>query len=137
MPITFFCLFSTLQNINTKRSPNATKLFEDFFWQEETSEASSGHEKMLVGPTRHQGTPGAFGASWWVVGPMGIASNYLQLYKYSKIPKTLGESTKHFSSHRKFQNHEIQSGGLFRHSAGGGNDHGGVLHHPCCPSDDA
>ena len=42
----------------------------------------------------------------------------LRLYKYSKIPKTLGESRK-YSFRRKFQNHEVQSRGLFRYSAGG------------------
>ena len=31
------------------------------------------------------------------------------LYKYPNIPETLGESTKHNSSCRKFENHEIQS----------------------------
>ena len=31
MPVVVFCLFFVLQNINIKRSPNAMKLFGDFF----------------------------------------------------------------------------------------------------------
>ena len=39
---------------------------------------------------------------WWVVGPTGTPLTYLRLYKYSKIPKNLGESTKYFFRRRKF-----------------------------------
>ena len=31
MPVVVFCLFFVFQEISTKRSPNATKLFDDFF----------------------------------------------------------------------------------------------------------
>ena len=109
------------------------KLFGNFFCPEETQGGQEVGQRRTVGPTRHQGVPKAPGVPWWVVGPTGGFSTDLQLYKYSKIPETLGESTKYFFRRRKFQNHEIQSGGLFRHSAGGGNDHGGVHNHPCSP----
>ena len=82
---------------------------EDFFWTEDTQVAKEVHQRRPVGPTRHQGALEGPGAPWWVVEPMGSFSTDLHLYKYSKIPKTLGESTKHFSSCGKFQNHEIQS----------------------------
>ena len=49
------------------------------------------------------------------------------LYKYPNIPETLGETTKINSSHRRVQNHQIQS----RHY------HGGVHHVHWCLSDDA
>ena len=42
-------------------------------------------------------------------GAHGVSCTASQLYKYPNIPETLGESTKHNSSCRKFQNHEIQS----------------------------
>jgi len=71
------------------------------------------HWRRPLGSTRHQGAP------WWVVEPRESFSTDIHLYKYSKIPKTLGESMEHNSSRRKFQNHEIQSRGLFRHSTGG------------------
>ena len=35
MSVVVFCLFLVLQNISTKRSPNATKLFGDFFGPED------------------------------------------------------------------------------------------------------
>ena len=53
---------------------------------------------MDVGPTRHQGMPEAPGTPWWVVEPMGSFSTNIRLCKYSKIPKTIGESTKYFSA---------------------------------------
>ena len=60
--------------------------------------------------------------------PESVASRTASfLYKHHNIPKTLGESTKHNSSCRKFQNHEIQS----RHH------HGGVHHPHWCLSDAA
>ena len=31
MPVAVFCIFFVFQEISTKRSPNATKLFGDFF----------------------------------------------------------------------------------------------------------
>ena len=73
---------------------------------------------MNVGHTRHQSMPGASSALWRVVGPMGTVLTYLELYKYSKIAETLGESKKYFFYRCKFQNHEIQSRGLFQYSAG-------------------
>ena len=133
-----FCLFFTSQNIPTKRSPNTTKLFGDFSGPEDNLGAKEAPEGRSVGPTRHQGTPGGPGAPWWVVGPQGyVSSTASRLYKYPNIPETLEESTKHNSSHCKFQNHEIQSRALFRHSTGGEHDHGGVHHPHWCSSDDA
>ena len=42
--------------------------------------------------------------------PTSVASRTTSLlYKYPNIPQILGESVKINSSHRKFQNHEIQS----------------------------
>ena len=76
---------------------------EDIQWAKEVPER--GHEVS----TRHHGAPGGPGAPWWVV-PSSVTSRTASLlYKYPNIPKTLGESTKINSSHRKFQNHQIQS----------------------------
>ena len=36
VPVAVFCLFFTSQKINTKRSPNAAKLFEEFSGPENT-----------------------------------------------------------------------------------------------------
>ena len=77
--------------------------------------------------TRHQGAPGGPSAPWWVVPTLAASRTSSLLYKYPENPKKLGELTKHNSSRRKFQNHEIQS----RHH------HGGVHHPHWCLSDDA
>ena len=42
-----------------KSSPNATKLFDDFFGTKEALEASWEGQKVKVVATTHQGTPGA------------------------------------------------------------------------------
>jgi hypothetical protein len=87
---------------------------EDIGWAKEVPKG------CLEGGTTHLGAPGGPGAPWWVV-PTSVASRTASLlYKYPNIPETLGESTKHNFSHRKFQNHEIQS----RYH------HGGVQHPP-------
>ena len=132
-----FSTFFTSQKINIKRSPNATKLFVYFFGPEDNSGAKEAPEGRPVEPTRHQGTPGGLGTPRWVVGPTGVSSTASQLYKYPNIAETLGESTKHNSSRRKSQNHEIQSRALFRHSDGAEHDHGGVHHPHWCSFDDA
>ena len=58
---------------------------------------------MPVGSITHQGAPRE------VVGPMGVSYTATLPYKFQNILETLGESMKHNSSCRKFQNHEIQS----------------------------
>ena len=106
----FSACFFTSQEINTKRSPNATKLHRDFFWT----------SRHLMGPgcawgcseesTTHQGAP------WWVVPTSGAPRTASLIYKYPNIPETLGESAKINSSRREVQNHQIQS----RHHLGWG-----------------
>ena len=57
---------------------------------------------------------------------------------YSQIfPNQPGEPRKHFSTAATFYTHEIPSRGIFRRPAGGGFDHGGLLHQLYCPSDEA
>ena len=79
------------------------------------------------GGITHQGAPGPPGTPRWAV-PTSVASRTASLlYKYLLAPEALGESMKINSSHRKFQNHQIQS----RHH------HRGVHHPHWCLSDDA
>ena len=61
------------------------------------------------GGTTHQGTPGGPGAPWWVVPTSGAPRTASLLYKYPQNPITLEASTKYSSSHRRVQNHQIQS----------------------------
>jgi hypothetical protein len=123
----FFACFFTSRKINTKRSPNATKLFGDFFW---TRRHLLGQRSTRGGLRGEHNPPGhALGPTLtWCVVPTSAASRTASLlFKYPENPKTLGESTKHNSSRRKFQNHQIQS----RHH------HGGVHHPHWCLFDDA
>ena len=57
---------------------------------------------------------------------------------YSQIfQNPTGSPQKYFSAAASLCSREIPSGDLFRYSAGGGIDHGGLLHQHHCPSDEA
>ena len=58
VPAVVFCLFFTLQEINIKRSPNATKLLEDFFWARKKPVGQGSTWGLLKGSITHQGAPG-------------------------------------------------------------------------------
>ena len=100
---------------------------EIFYGPKDTQWAKGAPGGCSEGSTTHQGTPGGLGAPWWVVPTSDAPRTASLLYKYLENTKTLGESMKHNSSHRKFQNNQIQS----RHH------HGGVHHPHWCLSDDA
>ena len=102
VPVVVFCLFLLFQQISTKRSPNATELFDNFFWTRETLEVSGGDQK----------------------------ANH---YKFSKIGKPTESHPKHFFHRRNFLFFRDLIWGLFGYSVGERIDHGGLLHHPCCP----
>ena len=103
-----------------------SKTFCGFFWTRRHPVGRRSTWGCSEGSTTHQGMPGGPGAPWWVVPTSAASRTASLLYKYPNIPKTLGESTKINSSHRKFQKHQIQS----RHH------HGGVHHPHWCLSDD-
>ena len=62
MPVAVFCMFFTSQEINTKRSPNASKLFVNFFGPEDVQWVGEAPGGCSEGSTTHQGTPGGPGA---------------------------------------------------------------------------
>ena len=62
MPVTVFLLVFTSQKINTKRSPNAAKLFEDFFGPEDIQWAKEVPEGSSEESTTHKGALGGPGA---------------------------------------------------------------------------
>ena len=122
-----FSMFFTSQEINIKRSPNATKLYDDFLstkrkklgpgctWGESRGgDNPPGHAKR---PTRA------------LVGcaHLGCPPDRLFALQIPKNPETLKASMKYSSSRRRVQNHQIQS----RHH------HRGVHHFHWCLSDDA
>ena len=120
-------MFFTSQEININQSTNGMKLYDDFLWAKRKQMGPGCTWGSPEEGTTHQGAPGGPGAPWWVVPTSGAPWTVSLLYKYPNILETLGESTKINSSHRRVQNHQIQS----RHH------HGGVHHFHWCLSDDA
>ena len=70
-------------------------------------------------------------------GPLEAPPTYFFLLYISMYPpKDRGRSQKPNSTAATFCIHEIPSWGLFQSSAGGGIDHGGLLHHHPSPSEE-
>ena len=90
----------------TKSIPNGVQMqwnfLENFSRREGTTWAKEVPEGSPQGGTTLMGALGGLGTPWWAV-PTSVASCTTSLpYKYPNIPETLGESTKHNSSRRKF-----------------------------------
>ena len=132
-----FLLVFTSQKIHIKQSPNSVKLFGDFFGPEENlgAKEAPGGGPWGTQPTSARQRPLARPGGLW--GTWGSPAPPLRSRNTQILSKPYGESTKNNSSCRKFQNHEIQSRALFRHSAGGEHGHGGVYPPHWCSSDDA
>ena len=124
----FFAYFSVSQKRNTKRVQTEWNLRERDFWNKRDPEdlewtsrnnrggheagrraCPPGHAPTLVGPS-------------WLHRPTSFA------YIYSYTLETSREPQNHFSTAATFYTHDIPSRDLFRWSAGGGFDHGGLLH---------
>ena len=88
MPVAIFSMFFTSQEINIKRSLNATKLHDDFYGPERRQWALVAPGGSLEEGTTHQGAPGGLGAPWWVVPTSGAPRTASLLYKYHNIPET-------------------------------------------------
>ena len=83
-------MFFTSQEFNTKRIPNATKLYEYFLWTRRHPMGQGSAWGCSEGWTSQQGTQGGPGAPWWLVPTqvtppsVGLGSrNYLIWYKKS------------------------------------------------------
>ena len=98
MRVAVFAMFITLQEINIKRSRNATKPHDDFYGPEGRQWALVAPGGCPEGGTTHQGAPGPPGVPRWVVPTLVASCIASLLYKYPNIPETLGESTKIKSS---------------------------------------
>src|SRR4051812_32052607 len=120
-------MFFTSQEINIKRSLNATKLHDDFLWAKRKAMGPGCTLGMSRGGHNPPGHAGGPGAPWWVVPTSGAPRTASLLYKYHNIPETLEQASKYSSSPRRVQNHQIQS---IHH-------HGGVHHFHWCLFDDA
>ena len=133
----FFAFFSISKKQNIKRSPNGMKPSGKLFLERKQSTGLGVHVKEASRKPRGWGACpppwGAPPASW---GPRG-SPDVLPAPIYTYVcPYDQNRSQKPNSTTATFCIHEIPSWGLFRSSAGGGIDHGGLLHQQHSPSDE-
>ena len=127
----FFANFSVSQKRNIKRNPNEMKPSQGFFLEQTQSRRLGVDIKEAARRTRGR-----------VARPPPLwaprsSTNLLLSPIYTHIPwKHPREPRDHFSTAATFCTREIPSLGLFRLSAGGGIDHGGLLHQHHSLSDD-
>ena len=131
--IVVFCLF---QCFAEKEYQTEWNLRESYFWNkrnpedlEWTSRKQRGGHKAGGCAQGGRHAPTLVG-SLWIRWPTSFAYIYPCTLKTSKEPRN------HFSTAATFYTREIPSWGLFRCSAGGGIDHGGLLHQHHSLSDD-
>ena len=107
-----------------------------FLGPEDIQRAWSARRQRHEAATRSEGTPrGVAPPPLWA--PRDSTDLFLPP-KYSQISQNLpGDPQNHFSTAATFYTREIPSRGLFLRPAGGGFDHGGLLHQHHCLSDEA
>ena len=125
----FFAYFRVSQKKNIKRSPNGMKPSGTWFLQRTRSRRLGPYVKQPTGKPRGRGRaypPRARPPPSWA--PCCSTDVLLPpIYTYVP-PNDQIRSQKPNSTAATFCTHEIPSWGLFRSSAGGGIDHGGLLH---------
>ena len=135
--VVFFCLFQCFAEKEYQTESKRNETFERvIFGTNVIQETWSGHQGSSEGVTRQEGAPQGVGAPPTLVGPSQLHRPTSFTYIYSYTLKTSRRSTKPLFHQRTFYTHEIPSWGLFRCSAGGGIDHGGLLHRHHSLSDD-
>ena len=82
------------------------------------------------------GAPTPLGTPSTLMGPSLLHLRTSSSYIYPRTPQTSGAPRKPNSTTATFYTREIPSWGLFRRPAGGGIDHGGLLHQHHSLSDD-
>ena len=134
--IVVFAYFSVSQKRNIKQSPNGMKPSGEFFWNKhdpEDLEWTSRKKQGCHEAGRRACPLGTPPPSWAPCSSTDLLISPI----YTLIPwKHPGEPQNHFSTAATFCTREIPSGDLFRWSAGGGLDHGGLLHQHHSLSDD-
>ena len=138
VPVSVFSpCFSVSQKRNTKRGPNGMKLLRWFFLDQKTSRGLGPYVKTSTRRARGRGArlpPWARPPPSW--GPR-CSTDVLLPPIYTYVPPNYQiRSQKPNSTAATFCTREIPSWGLFRRPAGGGIDHGGLLHRHHSLSDD-
>ena len=133
----FFAYFRVSQKKNIKRSPNGMKPSGTWFSEQTWSRGLGVYVKKSTRRARGTGArlpPWARPPPSW--GPRCSTDVLLPpIYTYVP-PNHQSRSQKPISTAATFCTREIPSWGLFRRSAGGGIDHGGLLHQHHSLSDD-
>ena len=129
--IAIFCLFQCFAEkeyqTESKRNKTSARIY---LGTNTIQETWSGSQRRNEEATRQEGAPPP---SW----PPRSSTDLLLSPIYTLIPwKHPGEPWNHFSTAATFCTREIPSWGLFWRSAGGGFDHGGLLHQHHSLSDD-
>ena len=132
MPVSVFSLFLSFVEKEYQTESKRIKTFTMIFLgPEDTQETWSASQKSHEAAARVEGTPPTLWAPRWPLD-LGLPPIYSHIFqKHQKHPR------KHFSTAATFCSREIPSWGLFWHLAGGGFDHGGLLHQLYCPFDEA
>ena len=134
----FFCLF---QCFAEKECQTESKRNETFgrviFGTNVIQRTWSGRQTINKEATRQEGAPTPLGAPSTLVGPSWLHRPTSSSYIYTYVPPNRRRAPrKPNSTTATFCTREIPSWGLFRRSAGGGIDHGGLLHQHHSLSDD-
>ena len=131
----FFAYFRVSQKKNIKSSPNGMKPSGMYFRNEHDPEdldptSSNQRGRHEVGGHAPQARPSPLWAPYCSTDVL-LPPIYIHVPPNDQI-----RSQKPNSTAATFCIHEIPSWGLFRSSAGGGIDHGGLLHHHPSPSNE-
>ena len=133
----FFAYFSVSQKKNIKRRPNGMKSSGAWFWKQTWSRGLGVDVKQSTRRPRGRGAclpPWAHPPPSWA--PRG-STDLLPPPIYTYVRRNhRGAPRKPNSTAATFCTREIPSWELFRRSAGGGIDHGGLLHQHHSLSDD-
>ena len=132
----FFACFMVSKKGNIKRSPNGMKPLGTWFSQRTRPRRLGPYVKARNRRPRGRGARLPPGAPSTLVGTLLLHRRTSSSYIYPRTPNDQNRSQNPNSTAVTFCIHEIPSWGLFRSSARGGIDHGGLLHQHHSPSDE-
>ena len=133
----FFCLFQCFEGKGYQTESKRNETFGNVIFGTNVIQRTwSAHQEINEEATR-QGGACPPGRAPTLVGPSQLHRPTSSSYIYIHIPrKHLGAPRNPISTAATFCTQEIPSWGLFRSFAGGGIDHGGLLHQHHSLSDD-
>ena len=133
----FFCLFQCFAEKEYQTESKRNETFGNVIFGTNVIQRTWSLRKVInEESTRQGGAPTPPGAPSTLVGPTLLHRCTYSSYIYLRTPNHRGAPRKPNSTAATFCTREIPSWGLFRRSAGGGIDHGGLLHQHHSLSDD-